>query len=77
MIGTGDELAHLRAAVRMMGLDKNVIFTGFVSAADLPDHYRLCDTLIMPSTKEGFGIVFLEVAACGRLQGHPRGNADH
>jgi|GEM_PF-121391 len=66
VVGTGDELAHLRAAVRMMGLDRNVTFTGFVSGADLPDHYRLCDTFIMPSTKEGFGIVFLEAAACGK-----------
>ncbi len=66
VVGTGDELAHLRAAVRMMGLDRHVTFTGFVSGADLPDHYRLCDTFIMPSTKEGFGIVFLEAAACGK-----------
>lgn len=66
VVGTGDELAHLRAAVRVMGLDSQVTFTGFVSGADLPDHYRLCDTFIMPSTKEGFGIVFLEAAACGK-----------
>lgn len=66
IVGTGDELAHLRAAVRMMGLERHVTFTGFVSTADLPDHYRLCDTFIMPSTKEGFGIVFLEAAACGK-----------
>jgi glycosyltransferase involved in cell wall biosynthesis len=66
VVGTGDELAYLRAAVRMMGLDRNVTFTGMVSSADLPDHYRLCDTFVMPSTKEGFGIVFLEAAACGK-----------
>ena len=66
VVGTGDELAHLRLGVRMMGLERNVVFAGFVSGADLPDHYRLCDAFIMPSTKEGFGIVFLEAAACGK-----------
>lgn len=64
--GTGDEVDHLRTAVRALGLDANVTFAGFVSAAELPDHYRLCDAFVMPSTKEGFGIVFLEAAACGK-----------
>lgn len=66
VVGTGDEMGHLREGVRAMGLEKNVTFAGFVSAVDLPDHYRLCDAFVMPSTKEGFGIVFLEAAACGK-----------
>lgn len=66
VVGTGDELSHLRAGVRMLGLDQHVTFAGFVSTEDLPDHYRLCDAFVMPSTKEGFGIVFLEAAACGK-----------
>lgn len=66
IVGTGDELSHLRAGVRMLGIEKHVTFAGFVSTADLPDYYRLCDTFVMPSTKEGFGIVFLEAAACGK-----------
>src|SRR5262249_38877932 len=32
---------------------------------ELAEHYRLADVFIMPSVKEGFGIVFLEAAACG------------
>jgi glycosyltransferase involved in cell wall biosynthesis len=66
VVGTGDELAHLRAGVRMLGLDRHVTFAGFVSTEELPDHYRLCDAFVMPSTKEGFGIVFLEAASCGK-----------
>jgi glycosyltransferase involved in cell wall biosynthesis len=66
VVGTGDEISHLRAGVRMLGLERHVTFAGFVSTEDLPDHYRLCDAFVMPSTKEGFGIVFLEAAACGK-----------
>ena len=32
---------------------------------ELPDLYRLADLFVMPSTEEGFGIVYLEAAACG------------
>jgi phosphatidylinositol alpha-1,6-mannosyltransferase len=32
---------------------------------DLPDLYRLADLFVMPSSEEGFGIVYLEAAACG------------
>lgn len=76
--GVGDELTHLRTAVRALGLSANVTFTGFVSAADLPDHYRLCDAFVMPSTKEGFGIVFLEATACGKpvIAGNIDGSVD-
>jgi len=66
VVGTGDELSHLRAGVRMLGLEKHVTFAGFVSTEDLADYYRLCDAFVMPSTKEGFGIVFLEASACGK-----------
>src|SRR5205823_4389736 len=31
----------------------------------LADYYRLADIFVMPSTQEGFGIVFLEAAAAG------------
>ena len=36
-----------------------------VAGEELPDYYRLADVLVMPSTGEGFGIVFLEAMACG------------
>ena len=32
---------------------------------DLLGLYRLADLYVMPSTQEGFGIVYLEAAACG------------
>jgi phosphatidylinositol alpha-1,6-mannosyltransferase len=42
-----------------------VRFLGFVPEEDLLDLYRLADLYVMPSTEEGFGIVYLEAAGCG------------
>jgi glycosyltransferase involved in cell wall biosynthesis len=36
-----------------------------VPGGELPELYRLADVFVMPSTKEGFGIVFLEAMASG------------
>ena len=40
-------------------------FLGYVPDEELPDLYRLADLFVMPSSEEGFGIVYLEAAACG------------
>jgi glycosyltransferase involved in cell wall biosynthesis len=37
-----------------------VVFTGFVADELLPSYYDACDLFVLPSLKEGFGIVFLE-----------------
>ncbi|MFM8653695.1 MAG: glycosyltransferase, partial [Verrucomicrobiota bacterium] len=40
-------------------------FAGFVPEAEKADYYRLADLFVMPGWGEGFGIVYLESAACG------------
>jgi glycosyltransferase involved in cell wall biosynthesis len=42
-----------------------VIFAGRISDDEKADHYRLADVYVMPSSGEGFGIVYLEALACG------------
>ena len=64
--GDGDDRARLEArASELAGEGGAVRFLGFVSDEDLPDLYRLADLFVMPSSEEGFGIVYLEAAACG------------
>lgn len=78
VVGTGEDLPRLRAAVQARGLEGCVILAGHVPGGELPDHYRLCDAFVMPSSKEGFGIVFLEAMASGKpvVAGRLDGSAD-
>lgn len=64
--GRGDDEPRLRALAAELGVEKHVTFTGFIPDSELADHYRLADLYVMPSTGEGFGIVYLESLACGR-----------
>jgi phosphatidylinositol alpha-1,6-mannosyltransferase len=63
--GEGDDRARLEALAHQQGLDGAVRFIGEIKELELVDHYRMADLFVMPSTGEGFGIVFLEAAACG------------
>jgi glycosyltransferase involved in cell wall biosynthesis len=64
--GRGDDESRLRKLAKEKGVEKEVIFAGFIPESELADHYRLADLYVMPSTGEGFGIVYLESLACGR-----------
>jgi len=66
VVGDGDDRGRLeKRALELAGDPAAVRFLGYVPEADLPDLYRLADLFVMPSSHEGFGIVYLEAAACG------------
>lgn len=52
-------------AVRRMGLEDRVLFTGFVPDVDLPGLYQAAEAFVFPSLYEGFGLPVLEAMACG------------
>lgn len=60
IVGEGDDRARLQNLVKSAGLDEKVKLTGAVSSESLPSYYQACDVFVLPSLKEGFGIVFLE-----------------
>ena len=65
VVGDGDDRTRLEALASDLGVAGKVVFAGAVSDEMLADYYRLADVYALPSTGEGFGITFLEAAACG------------
>ena len=59
------EKKRLEELVKTLKITNHVSFIGFIPDEELSDYFRLADIFIMPSRKEGFGIVFIEAAACG------------
>lgn len=59
------EQCRLESLVDKLQVSKHVLFIGFIPDEELSDYFKLADIFIMPSRKEGFGIVFIEAAACG------------
>jgi glycosyltransferase involved in cell wall biosynthesis len=55
-----------------------VIFTGYVQDNEIAEHYNLADIYVMPSKKEGFGIVFIEAMyyALPVIAGNKDGSVD-
>jgi phosphatidylinositol alpha-1,6-mannosyltransferase len=65
IVGDGDDRARLEALAVEFGVAEKVVFAGHIDPEQLPDYFRLADVFVMPSTGEGFGIVFLEAMASG------------
>lgn len=53
------------AAVAALGLEQDVVFTGFVEEEALPGLYRHAEVFVLPSLTEGFGIPVVEAMASG------------
>ena len=65
VVGEGDDRERLEALANETGVGERVIWAGAVPAQRLIEFYRMADLFVMPSTREGFGIVFLEAMASG------------
>jgi glycosyltransferase involved in cell wall biosynthesis len=63
--GGGPLLAELRAQARRLGLDRRVVFTGYVAEAEKAEHFNLGDVFFFPSAMEGFGLTVAEAMSSG------------
>lgn len=73
-----NEQTRIEQLIKDYGVGENVILTGYLQESELVAHYQMADTYIMPSKKEGFGIVFIEALVCGTpvIAGNADGSID-
>jgi len=80
IVGGGDkaELSRINNLINELNLQDNVTLLGEIINKDLAGLYSSADVFIMPSTGEGFGIVFLEALANGLpvIAGNKDGSTD-
>ncbi len=72
------EKIYLDQRILELNIADRVVFAGFVKEEELPAHFALADVYVMPSMKEGFGIVFVEAMYYGipAIAGNADGSAD-
>jgi glycosyltransferase involved in cell wall biosynthesis len=63
--GDGPLLNKMRSKVEKMGLQKEVIFLGYVNRHNIVKLYQEADILLHPSSHEGLSTVVLEAMSCG------------
>ena len=71
LIGIGEDHDYLTTLAAELDVSEHVHLLGHVSPEDLPRWYNACDVFAMPNRDidgdtEGFGMVYLEAAACGK-----------
>jgi glycosyltransferase involved in cell wall biosynthesis len=63
IVGGGSLEGNLKSMVRQSGLEKEVVFTGKVSPAEVPQYYNRIDIFAALSLSESFGVSVLEASA--------------
>lgn len=64
-VGDGPLNVEYRAMAKKDGLQKNILFTGYVPHENIYEYFRLADIFVFPSHSETFGLVVLEALATG------------
>lgn len=66
IVGEGQDRTRLQQVARDLGLDTCVHFTGALSDRALQVEFKACRLFALPSSREGFGLVYLEAMAHGK-----------
>lgn len=73
-----NEFTFITELSKKLGLADSLILAGFIPDKELVAHFSFADIYIMPSMKEGFGIVFIEAMFYGlhAIGGNKDGTVD-
>ncbi|MCK5660059.1 MAG: glycosyltransferase family 4 protein [Methanosarcinales archaeon] len=63
--GDGPEYGMLVELSKSLEIQKNMKFTGFLNEDDVTRYMKASKMMVLPSTREGFGMVVVEAFACG------------
>jgi len=75
IVGKGALEKELKSSAASLGLSERVIFTGFVSDAELPLHYAAADIAVSSSTFEAQCLAIMNAMACGLPVACPKAQA--
>lgn len=72
------EKEFLDKLISRLNLQDNIVLAGFIKDEELENHFAMSDIYVMPSQKEGFGIVFIEAMYYGLpvIAGNMDGSVD-
>lgn len=72
------EKERLTNLIASKKLQQQVLLADYIPNEELTAYFLMADLFVMPSKKEGFGLVFIEAAACGCpvIAGNRDGSAD-
>lgn len=65
VVGDGAQRGALEAQAKRLELQDRVEFAGMRPQAELPRFYAGCDVFVLPSVREGMGLVLAEALLCG------------
>jgi glycosyltransferase involved in cell wall biosynthesis len=67
VLGGKEDLYYpeVRQTWKRLDLDNKIIRVGFIDSKELPLFYNAADVFVIPSFREGFGLIGLEAMACG------------
>lgn len=64
--GEGEEKSNLMALTKELNIEGQVTFLGELSREQAALEMKKCDSFVLPSRYETFGVVFIEALACGK-----------
>lgn len=73
-----EEKKNLEKKAKSLGVENNFKLAGYIPDEELVGHFTMSDVYVMPSRKEGFGIVFVEAMYYGIpvIAGNQDGSVD-
>jgi len=66
VVGDGSLKNHLKEVAKNLSLEKDIVFTGYISPVEIPKYHNMIDVFVALSIEdsESFGVAVLEALAC-------------